>query len=216
MKMKRFVTAAVALLLMVSLVGTGFSYWFFNNYTTSSDSVDLTKSVTQLIEVGSITAADSFELKFDQATKPSPSSLTQYTHEGIKAVFATGANQKATYASPTDSDSNTVDKVDGQVTYDFIVTMTISEGLAQYFTASMKNNVTDWTVEKAENAVDGKITITFTGNEKTEFDWNNVEFSYETNQEPTTKDALNTLRSTVSSGSISVVYTVTLRDVTNS
>lgn len=206
MKMKRFVTAAVALLLMVSLVGTGFSYWFFNNYTTSSASVDLTKSVTQLIEVGSITAADSFELKFDQATKPSTSVLTKYTTNGIQAVFASNANQKATYTSP--SDSNIVDKVASQVTYDFIVTMTISESLAAYFTAATSQE--GWNVSKQGTK------ITFTGNEKTEFDWSKVSFSYESGKEPSNKYGLDTLRSAVSSGSISVVYTVTLRDVTNS
>lgn len=210
MKMKRFVTAAVALLLMVSLVGTGFSYWFFNNNTTSTASTDLTKSVTQLIEVGSITAAGKFELKFDQATEPTTSSLTKYTANGIKAVFASTATEKdkkATYTSPT---GNSVDTVSGQVTYDFIVTMTISEDLAKYFTATTSQS--DWTASKQGNK------ITFTGNEQTEFDWDQVTFSYDTvnkiSQEPTSKDELDKLRTAVNNGTISVVYTVTLRDVT--
>lgn len=214
MKMKRFVAAAAALLIMVSMIGSGFSYWYFSNNTVSSSSVAGTKEVTQLIKVGTITAADTFALKFDQANRPSGSTLTKYTVGGIKAVFAESANTVATYTSPTDE--KIVDKVGSQVTYDFIVTMSISASLAEYFNASMKTGVDGWDVKKADSAVDGKITITFTGNEKNSFDWKNVEFSYVSGKEPTNESDYNTFKGIVNntSNTISVVYTVTLRDAT--
>lgn len=205
MKMKRFVTAAVALLLMVSLVGTGFSYWFFNSYTSIVSCDDLTMEVTQLIAVGDIIAADSFKLSFDQTKQPTGSALTKYTTNGIKAVFDTDAKTGATYTSPSEA----VDTVNGQVTYDFIVTMNISDDLAKYFTATTTQ--TGWTANKESNE------IIFTGNEQTTFNWENVTFYYATaegkNQEPTNIGELNAMRDAVTKGKISVVYTVTLRDV---
>lgn len=205
MKMKRFVTAAVALLLMVSLVGTGFSYWFFGNYSVTNSDTQISKGVTQLVTVGSITAASNFTIKFDQTvtgrTNNGGSVSLSDTPAGITLDFGTGADIKkvAKYTQGNE--------VGG---FTFTTTITISKSLAEYIDFSYEGGFV-----KSRTDGEGNTVITFTKNGATEFDWTKVKLTYN-NKEPQNATEYGTLKSAVESASntISVTYAVTLKDAT--
>lgn len=229
MKMKRFVTAAVALLLMVSMVGTGFSYWFFNQNkaTASQDMGDLT--VEQYIKVGSVSKAPNFGLKFDQTTSGRETANSAKvadldTPTGItlvwdKAATETGTKHTADYTPSTDP---AFDYKEGVVTYVFTTSITISKDLAGYIDVTCSD--TSWTKTPATTPEEPSedVTITFTKEysgtgDAIAFDWEQVSFTYKGDKEPQSENDYLKFRAivlgddTYTKASISVSYEVTLK-----
>lgn len=219
MKMKRFVAAAAALLIMVSMIGSGFSYWYFSNGSTTVDQ-NLSKEVTQLIEIGKVTAANDFKLVFDQTntgrTSQTDSSLTNLGEaKGIWIDWNEATDHTASYESS--KNEGATDTVSGVVKYKFTVTITLSSALAKfvdvtYYTTSAKTEVSNtWTKARSNGNESDPVTITFTAENTKEFDWDCVQFTYFNSSEPTSQETYGNLRKAVSAdNSIKVSYAVNL------
>lgn len=219
MKMKRFVAAAAALLIMVSMIGSGFSYWYFSNGSTTADQ-NLSKEVTQLIEIGKVTAANNFKLVFDQTntgrTSQTDSSLTNLGEaKGIWIDWNEATDHTASYESS--KNEGVTDTVSGVVKYKFTVTITLSSALAKfvdvtYYTTSDKTEVSNtWTKARSSGNESDPVTITFTAENTKEFDWDCVQFTYFNSSEPTSQETYGNLRKAVSAdNSIKVSYAVNL------
>lgn len=107
-------------MVMLAIIGSGFSFWFFGTSNSVAGDQTLTdngKDVTQLIAVGSITAADAFKIEFDQTASGrtnNGSGINLGTHDataGIHLIFAVGADKTANYTEP----ANGADHVDGKI-----------------------------------------------------------------------------------------------------
>ncbi len=204
---KRFISAAVTMLLALSIIGSGFSIWYFNNNTITNEDQKVGTNVTQLVEVGSIVAADEFTINFDQTVAGREANGGNLDLNdgcnGITLNFADNAKTKAVYTSSSDG----VDTVEGVVGFTFTTTIKVSEDLAKYI--DINHNDNSWTKTKNENGTE----YTFSWAGATEFDWTQVTFSYAENNEPATKDDYLTFKSIASATKIEVSYNVSLTPV---
>lgn len=224
MKTKRFLTTVSAMLCMLAIIGSGFSYWFFqqSNQVAASQTTTGTK-VEQLVAVGSLAAASDFTISFDQTdagrtTNGHGVSLgTGDQHVGILPVFS-GSNPttKAVYTAPAASDG--VDTIAGEITFTFTTTITISKDLAAYITVTGNNG---WTATRTEATDENdNVVITLKKDEVREFRWlaegsntADVTFSYTDGKEPTNAATYNTFKGIVNAATISVAYNVTVHTV---
>lgn len=212
-------TTVSAMLVMLAVIGSGFSYWFFAaGQTATAQQGTLEKNVTQLVTAGTITPASDFTVSFDQTasgrnTNGGNVNLgTGDTTDGIQIVFAQSATTAATYSGPA-LDPTT--PADPGFSYTFKVTVTVSEDLAAYFDINLATGNTDWTKASSTDG-SGNTVITFTSTTSKTFDWaNDVTFSYKADKEPSDKAALDTLRTTVDGGNITVAYEATVGTVSS-
>lgn len=203
---KRFISAAVTMLLALSIIGSGFSIWYFNNNTITNADQQVGTNVTQLVEVGSIAAADEFTINFDQtaegrANNGSNLSLNDGCN-GITLDFGSNTNKKAVYTSSADG----VDTVEGVVGFTFTTTIKVSAELASYIDI----NCNGWT--KTGEA--GSEEYTFSKANEKEFNWEDVTITYKT--EPATKEAYLTFKNIANAANITVSYNVSLTPVSSS
>lgn len=227
MRTKRFATTAVAMLMMLAIIGTGFSYWFFQTTNQANASQTPSTDVTQLVAVGSVAAADNFTIRFDQTADGRTNNGNSVSlggndkTEGIKLVFADAANTKAVYTHPT-TDTGVDATEDDKIGYTFTVTVTVSEALAAYFDMSTSDSA--WTKTRSA-ASEGKVTITFVSETTshteladTEFDWAAVTCTYtvaDTDKEPKNATEYNTFKAIVenTSNTVEVAYNVTVTSI---
>lgn len=218
MRTKRFLTTTAAMLVMLAIIGSGFSYWFFTISPATADQTP-SREVTQLVEAGSITAADAFTIRFDQTVDGrtiNGSSTTLYSGEsleGITVQFASGATNKAAkYTGPVLSGGYGSTGVATDIAYTFTVTLKISNDLAEYVTVALRSGVTDWTMtENTEDGDDNNKTYVFTSTTDKEFHWEtDVEFSYADAKEPTNKSTYEAFVSIVTNASITVSYSAVI------
>lgn len=202
MKTKRFLVSTAAMLVMLAIIGSGFSYWFFETNIVEKEQTLGTAEVAQLVEVGTITVADNFSFAFDQTDDGRRDNGNNVNlgasdkHTGI--TLKLGSNTKAVYEKDT-----TVENAP----YTFTVTVTIKKSLAAYF--NIESNDANWTV--ARNDSDENVTtIVFTSTNATEFDWaSDVKLSYivnGVNKEPTNKSEYEAFANEVATGTITVKY----------
>lgn len=226
MKMKRFVAAAAALLIMVSMIGSGFSYWYFQTSTSTKADQGLTsngKEVTQLVAIGKVTAASNFKIVFDQtadgrkkATNPSGASGVSLGDkdktEGIHIVYVDDQETAAIYTKPASG----VDHIDNTFGYTYTVTMTMPTALANYLTIDASS--TDFTLATSTSESNTIYTFTYTSGKATtdsvSFDWDKITIGYKENKEPTEVSAYNTFKGIVDNASITVKYDVTIASTT--
>lgn len=187
---------------------------------TVSATNNISKNVTQVLGVGTITPASDFTIVFDQtsAGRTANGAGKTFLNDKTEGIYLNlGAETKATYTSNTDT--NIVDSITG---YKFKTTITISSALANYFDIKAKS-IGDWTVERksANGGNDVVIIFTSVSNSETEFDWeNDVEFTYTVNdvsQEPKSITEYNSFKSKVDNdwNMIKVTYTVELNEAIN-
>lgn len=224
MKMKRYVAAAAALLIMVSMIGSGFSYWFFNNVTDEKDQGKINMNVTQLVEVGTVSAASAFGINFDQSTTGrttyGSNPFTQLGNAtGITLTWGDSPTKKAVYNATNDDNQNITDLENGVVYYTFTVTVTLSTKLDNYI--DITTNQSGWTKNAGtKNESAGTTTYTFTAYNTEEFNWENVSITYKSGKEPDNQASYLTFLEAVygakakdageNAATISVKYNVTL------
>ncbi len=214
MRTRRLMTTVSAVLAMLAVIGSGFSYWFFTTgQTTSANQGTIGKNVTQLVTAGTITPAADFTVSFDQtaagrsANGGSVNLGTGDTTEGIQIVFSQGATTTATYSGPTLDPTTSGDP---GFSYTFTVTVTVSKDLAAYFDIDSANSA--WIITTATDASDNAV-ITFTSTTSKTFNWTtDVTLTYKSGKEPTDKDTLTTFRNVVNNtaNTITVTYTATV------
>lgn len=227
MKMKRFVAAAAALLIMVSMIGSGFSYWYFQTSTSTKAEQGLTsngKEVTQLVAIGKVTAASNFKIVFDQTAEGRKTAAKgtgetgvslgdKDKTEGIHIVYADDQKTAAIYTKPASG----VDHINNTFGYTYTVTMTMPTDLANYLTIAAGS--TDFTLATSTSESNTIYTFTYTSSKATDdsgisFDWKNITIGYKENQEPTEVSAYNTFKGIVDNASITVKYDVTIASTT--
>lgn len=220
MRTRRFLTTSAAVLLMLAIIGSGFSYWVFANNSTNSDTVYMQKDVTQLVAVGNIAVADTFKVVFDQTADGrrdygSNVDLGSHdSHNGITLDFSTGTNKKATYTTPAAGK----DQIDGKIQYKFTVKMTITQSLAEYLKVEYTASSDGWTLTDTTAAAGSGTSehvYTFTAINKNEFDWSNVTISYKDNKEPANVGAYKAFKGIVESDTTNIIvkYNVTLEAI---
>lgn len=224
MRTKRFLTAAAAMLAMFAVIGSGFSYWFFQTSDQTTADQTAGKEVTQLVAVGEVTAADNFTIVFDQteagrkahsgANSEDKVNLgTNDATTGITLSFA-GTDKTVSYTDPATSNIG-VDQISDKVGFTFTTTVTITKALGEYFDMAYASDE-GWTVARTED--DTNVVITFTSTTKREFDWEKVTLSYTVggeNKEPASASAYNTFASVVNAdgNTVSVAYSVVVATI---
>ena len=97
MKKKFLIGSLLPVLAGAAVVGSGFSLWFFNNTTARATQDNLSKNVTQLVEIGTITVADNFTVVFDQETRADDLANAGLAKDGIYVDFGSNTNKVAKY-----------------------------------------------------------------------------------------------------------------------
>lgn len=216
MRTRRFLTTSAAVLLMLAIIGSGFSYWVFANNSTNSDTVYMQKDVTQLVAVGNIAVADTFKVVFDQTADGrrdygSDVDLGSHdSHNGITLDFSTGTNKKATYTTPAAGK----DQIDGKIQRKFTTEISVSNSLAAYI--QIHTTQSEWTEIAADTTTQSGVTVfKFYSISATEFDWSNVTISYKDNKEPANVGAYNAFKGIVESDTTNIIvkYNVTLEAI---
>lgn len=193
MRTRRFFGNAIAMLCMIAIIGSGFALWVFQ-YKTTAEQSKIGLSVEQAVNVGDVTVADSFSIKFDQANRPTSASgwtVTSGDVNGITINFDTDANKVAKY------DATNTTFVEENMAVKFTVAIAISADLANYIDFTTTNT-------GFGKSAEGNV-IYFTSTSADEFDWSKVTVSY--TKEPANYTDYNTFKSVVEKGSISVTYT---------
>lgn len=219
MRTKRFLATTAAMLVMLAIIGSGFSFWFFGTNVATATQTDTSKDVTQLVVIGDITPATNFKINFDQTANGRQNNGSNVdlgdndTTDGIKVVFTNPASdtKTATFNGPNfaeGSDHSALDSVE----YTFTVTITVTNALAEYLKVS-SGDTTHWTCGTSA-AGDTETTYTFTSTNNKVFDWtSDIKLEYADSKEPTDKSAYNTFKGIVESAdnTISVSYKAELK-----
>lgn len=218
MRTRRFLTTSAALLLMLAVIGAGFSYWFFGSNVEDEAQTVNNPEIVEQVTLGNITTADAFKIKFNQTAlgREKYGSNAKFgtadVTDGITLVFDAAATNKTAVFNNTQVD-------DDQFT--FTVTMSVKNALAEYFTVDYSTPDTDWSFEKKiSGATDTEFVFTSTKNKT--FDWDKVKFVYETDdttvangtgtKEPKNADEYTALSNLVNAGGITVTYKAEIKN----
>lgn len=227
MKKKLLIGTILPALAAAAVIGSGFALWVFNeDVNTSTGQDNVTKDITQLVKVGTITTADAFKIQFDQTTDNRPTGFKKGA-TGISFVFGEGATKYAEYHAPASTletkhtDGSTEnhfssDTVDGVIGYEFSVTLSLPSTLASYvdfsfgkvkMTKNPSKDDSNITIYEAKTSDSRKI---YWGSNNGD-DAHSITASYAENQEPKDSAAYKKLHDAiVDSNAIFVKYAAQL------
>lgn len=215
MKKKLLIGTILPALAAAAVIGSGFALWVFNDlHVEANQSNNLSKDVTQLVRVGTITKADDFKIVFDQTPEGRKANNTLKDHvigtnsveaKGIYLDFGANANvnKVAKYDAP--AADYAIDETKG-IKFNFTTTIKLSEDLAKY--VDIKYNTADFKVSNS--------TYTYVlANNVREFNWENVKLSYKEGMEPSNEDSYKTFREIVMNGNNKIVvdYSVDITSI---
>ena len=218
MKKKLLIGTVLPALAAAAVVGSGFALWVFNDlHVETTQSSDLSKEVTQMVKVGTITKAKDFKIVFDQTEDGRNKNNTLAGHiigankvaaKGIYLDFGEGATAEdkvAKYTAP--AEDYAIDETAG-IKFNFTTTIELSETLATF--VEIKYDTTAF-IESA-----GKYTHILADNVR-EFNWASVTLNYKENKEPSNETEYVEFRNAVNSdvNVIKVTYQVDITATNN-
>ncbi len=217
MKKKFLVGSLLPVLAGAAVVGSGFSLWFFNNTKETAGQNNLSKNVTQLVEIGTIEVADDFTVVFDQETRENDLANAGLAQKGIYVDFGSKTNKVAKYIKVT----NGADIIENSTKVVFTTTIKLTNGLDEFVKVAYKTSDSaseDFTYDKASHSFSYVLEFDSTiADDAMVFDWTKVVFNYAvteagTKKEPTTKALYETFKNLVANEAteINVTYTATL------
>lgn len=213
MKKKFLVGSLLPVLAGAAVVGSGFSLWFFNNTTETATQDNLSKNVTQLVEIGTITVADNFTVVFDQKNRTNDLANAGLAAKGIYVDFGSNTNKVAKYNKAVDGD----DIIANSTKVVFTTKIELTNGLDElvkvaYKTSDSATNAFtyDGTSHSFSYALEFDSTI---AEDAMVFDWEKVVLTYV--NEPKNKTEYEAFKTKVNAADtkINVTYTATLTGV---
>lgn len=227
MKKKLLIGTILPALAAAAVIGSGFALWVFDNEVKAKSVLqdDITKDITQLVKVGTITPASAFKIVFDQTDATRPNGFKNsdgIAATGITFVFGNGANVKkyAEYVAPASTlgtkhnDGSTEnhfssDTVDGVIGYEFSFELSLPSALANYVDFSFGGTKitpipqSDRAIYKAKTSDSRKIYWGLNNEDAA----HSITASYAENKEPTNSEKYKELHDIiVNSAPISVKY----------
>lgn len=220
MKKKFLIGSLLPVLAGAAVVGSGFSLWFFNNTTATATQDNLSKNVTQLVEIGTITVADNFTVVFDQETRADDLANAGLAKDGIYVDFGSKTNKVAKYNKATDGE----DIITNSTKVVFTTKIELTNGLDEFVKVAYKTSDSaseNFTYDKASHSFSYALEFDSTiAADAMVFDWTKVVFNYAVTEdgakkEPTTKALYETFKNLVANEAteINVTYTATLTGV---
>ena len=210
MKKKLLIGTVLPLLAGAAVIGAGFSLWFFNDASVEIAQTNVSKNVTQLVEIGTITTADDFTVVFDQATRANDLVNAGLEAKGIYLDFGAGTNKVAKYHKPTDEGA--VDIIDGSTKVVFTTEIELTNGLDSYVKVSYDS--LDLTYDSTSHKFSSELDFNPSTNEDDMvFNWEKVSFTYAENKEPKNKTEYASFKTLVEGSTINVKYTATLKGI---
>ncbi len=201
MKKKIFATV-LPILAGITLVGTGFSVWYFtSNNTTANLSVDV--DMAGYVSVGSLTPTPTATKLYLDSTKTGDNG-----HKGINLMssdsdYVSDNDIDLTFTATTE-DSGTISgnaTVTLTLTVDNKVDSYIAFGLeGETFTRNAGDSTTTYTYTTDSIAVNGATV---------NIDMPAFTFAYESGMEPTDVDSYNTLARVITDSTITIEYKLT-------
>lgn len=213
MKKKFLVGSLLPVLAGAAVVGSGFSLWFFNNTTVTAEQNDLSKNVTQLVEIGTITVADNFTVVFDQKTRTNDLANAGLATNGIYVDFGSNTNKVAKYNRATDGE----DIIADSTKVVFTTKIELTNGLDALVKVAYKTSdsaTKDFTYDGTSHSFSYVLEFDSTiANDAMVFDWEKVVLTYV--NEPKNKTEYEEFKAKVTAAAtkINVTYTATLTGV---
>lgn len=217
MKKKFLVGSLLPVLAGAAVVGSGFSLWFFNNTTARATQDNLSKNVTQLVEIGTITVADNFTVVFDQETRADDLANAGLAKDGIYVDFGSNTNKVAKYnraKTVNENDEKTEDIIANSTKVVFTTKIELTNGLDELVKVAYKTSdsaTNDFTYDGTSHSFSYVLEFDHTiADDAMVFDWEKVVFTYV--NEPKNKTEYEAFKTKVTAAAtkINVTYTATL------
>lgn len=198
MKKKIFATV-LPILAGITLVGTGFSVWYFTSTKTTAElSVDV--DMAGYVSVGSLTPTPTATKLYLDSTTTGDNG-----HNGINLMssdfdYVSGNDINLTFTATTE-DSGTIS---GNATV--TLTLTVDNAVDNYIAFGLEGETF------TPNAGDSKTTYTYTTDSiavngaTVSIDMPAFTFAYESGKEPTNVDSYNTLAGVITDSTITIKY----------
>lgn len=198
MKKKIFATV-LPILAGITLVGTGFSVWYFTSTKTTAElSVDV--DMAGYVSVGSLTPTPTATKLYLDSTTTGDNG-----HNGINLMssdsdYVSGNDINLTFTATTE-DSGTIS---GNATV--TLTLTVDNAVDNYIAFGLEGETF------TPNAGDSKTTYTYTTDSiavngaTVSIDMPAFAFAYESGKEPTNVDSYNTLAGVITDSTITIKY----------
>lgn len=203
MKKKIFATV-LPILAGITLVGTGFSVWYFTSNNTTADlSVDV--DMAGYVSVGSLTPTSTATKLYLDSTKTGDNGQNGINLMSSDSDYVSGNDINLTFTATTE-DSGTFS---GNATV--TLTLTVDNDVDSYIAFGLEGE----TFPSTPNAEESTTTYTYTTdsiavNDATvRIDMPAFTFAYESGKEPTNVDSYNTLAGVITDSTITIEYELT-------